>query len=204
LKGKLFVSLNFTSEGTIQTLVVKPINNTLLTSPHPYISEIFIPDFLLADKPAELQIASKKPEDEDTIKKYSGKGSINFQGMSAITNTISGFLLAVSLLSSSGPLAGPMLNMIKVFKLVYSLRLINVYFGNILEAFLSALSEGFGSTAKSDDNSLYYFTNTRGKLSQYNIGVLSNYYLNMKYLFIFLTRIFGILSDHFKRKIRRA
>ena len=83
---------------------------------------------------------ARKAEDAATIQQYSGKGSIDFQGMSAVTNTISSFLLVVSLLASSGPLAGPMLNMIRVFKLVYSLRLINVYFGNILEAFLSALS----------------------------------------------------------------
>lgn len=124
--------------------------------------------------------------------------------MSAVTNTISSFLLVVSLLAASGPLAGPMLNMIRVFKLVYSLRLINVYFGNILEAFLSGLSKGFGNLADADDKAIFYFTNTRGKLTVYDIGVLSNYYLYMKYLMIFMTRVLGIISDHFKRKIRKA
>jgi hypothetical protein len=102
-------------------------------------------------------------ENPETIKKYSGKGGIDFQGLSSVTSTISGFLLVISLLASSGALAGPMLNMIKVFKLVYSLRLINVYFGNILEAFLVALSEGFGSKAKPSNSSLTFFTSTRGK-----------------------------------------
>lgn len=124
--------------------------------------------------------------------------------MSAITNTISGFLLVVSLLASSGAMAGPILNMIKVFKLVYNLRLINVYFGNILEAFLSALSEGFGNSAKSNDLQTIYFTKSRGKLTVYNIGVLSNYYMHVSYIMILITRILGFMSEHFKKKIRTA
>ena len=145
-----------------------------------------------------------KQEDPATIKKYSGKGGIDFEGMSAVTSTISGFLLVVSLLASSGALAGPMLNMIKVFKLVYSLRLINVYFGNILEAFLTALSEGFGNKAKTSNLSLIYFTQTRGKLTAFEVGVLSNDYMNVTYLLIFFTRLFGMISTHFKSKIKRA
>ena len=127
------------------------LNNTILSSQHPLIPEVRTPDFLLSKEVATLQIVARKTEESDTIKKYSGKGGIDFSGMSGVTNTISSFLLVVSLLASSGAMAGPILNMIKVFKLVYNLRLINVYFGNILEAFLSALSEGFGNTAKSDD-----------------------------------------------------
>ena len=203
-RGQLFVSLNFTKDGGVQNLIIKPLNNTVLSSPHKFIPEISTPDFLLADKEASLEIVSRKAEDAATIQRYSGKGSIDFGGMSAVTNTISSFLLVVSLLASSGPLAGPMLNMIKVFKLVYSLRLINVYFGNILEAFLSALSQGFGNIADADDKSIFYFTKTRGKLTVYDIGVLSNYYLYLKYLMIFFTRLFGLMSDHFKRKIKRA
>lgn len=143
-------------------------------------------------------------ENPETIKKYSGKGGIDFEGLSSVTSTISGFLLVVSLLASSGALAGPMLNMIKVFKLVYSLRLINVYFGNILEAFLVALSEGFGSKAKPSNSSMIFFTSTRGKLTVFEIGVLTNEYMHFSYLLILFTRLFGIISAHFKSKIKRA
>ena len=159
---------------------------------------------LLSDEEASVQFARVKQENPETIKKYSGKGSIDFGGLSAVTNTISGFLLVVSLLASSGALAGPMLNMIKVFKLVYSLRLINVYFGNILEAFLMALSQGFGSTAKPSNSALTYFTKTRGKLTVYEVGVLSNEFMHFSYLLILFTRLFGIVSAHFKSKIKRA
>lgn len=124
--------------------------------------------------------------------------------MSAITGTISSFLLVVSLLSSSGAMAGPLLNMIKVFKLVYSLRLINVYFGNILEAFLAALSEGFGNKAEPTNQALMFFVNTRGKLSTYKISVITNDYMHMKYLMIMFTRLLGFIGAHFKRKVKRA
>lgn len=203
-RGELYVSLNFSKDGGIETLNVRAVNNTILSSPHPFIPEIRTPDFLLSKEIATLQLVARKTEESETIKKYSGKGGIDFSGMSAVTNTISGFLLVVSLLASSGAMAGPVLNMIKVFKLVYNLRLINVYFGNILEAFLSALSEGFGNSAKGNDLQTPYFTKTRGKLTVYNIGVLSNYYMHITYLLILISRILGFMSEHFKKKIRTA
>lgn len=203
-KGQLYASINFTKDGKIETINVRALNNTILSSPDKFIPEIRTPDFLLSKEVASLQIVARKAEESETIKKYSGKGGIDFSGMSAITNTISGFLLVVSLLASSGAMAGPILNMIKVFKLVYNLRLINVYFGNILEAFLTALSEGFGNSAKGTDLQTIYFTKSRGKLTVYNIGVLSNYYMHVGYLMVFITRILGFMSEHFKKKIRTA
>lgn len=123
---------------------------------------------------------------------------------SVVTGTLSKFLVIISLLSSTGAIAGPLLGMIKVFKLVYSLRLINVYFGNILEAFLSALSDGFGNKALPGAKVVQYSAKTRGKLSVYNIGVITNNYLHIPYLMILLSRLFGILTSHFKKKIKRA
>lgn len=79
---------------------------------------------------------------------------MDYEKMSSMASMLSGFMLVISLIGSSGSLAGPMLNMVKVFKMVYSLRLINVFFGNILEAFLEALSKGFGSDAIPDDASV--------------------------------------------------
>jgi len=202
--GKLFLSLNFTDDGGIQELKVSPVNSTLLSTPNPYNPAIENPDMLLADEETSVSFARVKQENPETIKKYSGKGGIDFQGLSAVTSTISGFLLVVSLLASSGALAGPMLNMIKVFKLIYNLRLINVYFGNILEAFLIALSEGFGNKAVPSDSAKTYFTRSRGKLTVFEIGVLSNEFMHFSYLLILFTRLFGIISAHFKSKIKRA
>ena len=104
-------------------------------------------------------------------------------GISPIVYLITQFLKVVSILVASGT-AGPLLSMIKVFKMVYNLRLINVYFGNILEAFLQALSKGFGSNNLSTDLASFYFTKHRGKLSNFKISVLSNDHMYLSYLLI--------------------
>lgn len=178
-----------------------PIEHPILTSPNQFNSEIQNPDLILAKSSVSIGITRSKQEDADVIKKFSGQGE---GGLSAITGTLSNFLLVVSLLSSTGAIAGPLLGMIKVFKLVYSLRLINVYFGNILEAFLSSLSEGFGNKALPGTKAEPYSVNTRGKLSLYNIGVITNDYLHIPYLMLILTRLLGVLTSHFKKKIKRA
>ena len=117
---------------------------------------------------------------------------------------ISTFLLIVSILAASGALAGPLLSMIKVFKVVYSLRLINVFFGNILEAFLQALSKGFGNKNLPTHLASFYFTQYRGKLSIYKMSVLSNDTMYLTYLLIMFSQLLSIFGAVFKSKIKKA
>jgi hypothetical protein len=78
LKGELFLTLNFTKDGKIETLNVQAKNNVVLTSPNRLIPEIKTPDYLLSKDKATLQIVARKNEEAETIKKYSGKGGIDF------------------------------------------------------------------------------------------------------------------------------
>ena len=111
--------------------------------------------------------------------------------------------MIVSILVASGT-AGPLLSMIKVFKMVYNLRLINVYFGNILEAFLQALSKGFGNNELPTHLASFYFTKHRGKLSSFKMSVLSNDQMYLSYLLIMFSQLLSIFGAVFKNKIRRA
>ena len=124
-------------------------------------------------------------------------------GISPFIYLITQFLMVVSILVASGT-AGPLLSMIKVFKMVYNLRLINVYFGNILEAFLQALSKGFGSNNLSTDLASFYFTKHRGKLSNFKISVLSNDHMYLSYLLIMFSQLLSIIGAVFKSKVKRA
>ena len=106
-----------------------------MTSKNKFSPEIDDGDLILAEDEAEINLTRIKQEEQETIRKYSAEGGISGGGISPIIFIISKFLMVVSILVKSG-MAGPLLGMINVFKMVYSLRLINVFFGNILEAFL--------------------------------------------------------------------
>lgn len=94
--------------------------------------------------------------------------------------------------------------MVKVFKLVYSLKLINVYFGNILEAFMESIGGVFDKRPPISQNSEIYSVKFRGKLTYSRISTLSNDYLYLKYVLVLFTGLLSITEFLFKLKISRA
>ena len=113
------------------------------------------------------------------------------------------FMGTISFLSNTGLLVGPLIHIKKTYRMIYSLRLVNVYFGNIFEGFLNSLDQSF----KSRDSSMtryddIYCIKTRGKLTEVGVSVVANNYMGVLFLAYILSRIFSIFERLFKTKIR--
>jgi hypothetical protein len=142
-----------------------------------------------------------RPDDPESIKQFTERGQ-NFEGATKFIEIITQFKLYLSILAASGAVSGPVLNMVKIFKLLYQLRLVNVFFGNILEGFLDSLDGGLSKNFILTDKDRLYMMKTRGKLTHYNVPVLSNKIIGTKFLFYFITKWIGLYEEMFKRSIK--
>lgn len=107
---------------------------------------------------------------------------------------MSSIALGLVMLSASAP-SGAIINLIKLFKLFFRLRLVNSFFGRLLEQFIKVIGENFGKMFIIDNltsSELMMFSQTRGKLSAFKIPVFANYIIGPKimiYLVSFWHRI---------------
>lgn len=98
--------------------------------------------------------------------------------------------LAVTVISGGAP-AAPIIAMIRLFKLFFRLRLVNTYFGEILEYFMSQLGEMMQTTKyEFSDTDRYYFVSTRGKLTKYEVTIFASNVLYDK-MIIYLVNFSG-------------
>ena len=190
---RIVLSLNFTKDGHRVLLTSSPAIHAIIPTQEnePYL--------ILLNKTATLSLEQSAPENPIIINKATDK----FITTAGVTATVaSTFLLMLAILSSSRTLASPILNIFKIFKLIYLLRLINVYFGNILEGFLRMLSAGLGSQAIPERTDWALMTKTRGKLSMYLLSPIANKYVALKYLLYLLSKLAHLTYFLFKREIK--
>lgn len=77
-------------------------------------------------------------------------------------------------LFSAGVPAGPVISLIKLFKMFFRLRLVNTDFGELLGYFLSVLGEMMQTVSyKFQDLDRIYFVKSRGKLTEYDVTVFA-------------------------------
>lgn len=80
---------------------------------------------------------------------------------------VSSVAIGLTLMSSGAP-SGAIINLIKLFKLFFRLRLVNQFFGRILEEFTKILGSSFESSYEWKDKKEFeklMFRDTRGKLT---------------------------------------
>lgn len=114
----------------------------------------------------------KVPISKETIEKTASLGSTteNFQKVMGIVGSIS---LVMTLFSAGVP-AGPVISLIKLFKMFFRLRLVNSDFGELLGYFLSMLGSVMQTTSyEFSDLDRTYFVKTRGKLTEYKVTVFA-------------------------------
>ena len=117
----------------------------------------------------------------------------------SVVQTVSSVMSVLAIASTSG-LGAPLLKILRIFKLISRLRLINVFFGSYLEMFLQAAGNLYAlggdkitlETAKLQPNS-------RGKLDMYRVSVLSADVMAVKYAVYFLSLVVRV----YRTKIRR-
>lgn len=108
----------------------------------------------------------------------------------AIIEAVSSAALGLVMLSASAP-SGAIINLIKLFKLFFRLRLVNSFFGRLLEQFIKVIGENFGKMFIIENltsQETMMFSQTRGKLSAFKIPVFANYIIGPKVM-IYLVRI---------------
>ena len=117
----------------------------------------------------------------------------------SVVSMVSSVMSVLAIASTSG-LGAPLLKILRIFKLISRLRLINVFFGSYLEMFLQAAGNLYAlggdkitlETAKLQPN-------TRGKLDMYKVSVLSADVMAIKYAVYFLSLVVRI----YRTKIRQ-
>lgn len=104
---------------------------------------------------------------------------------------VSNVAIALTLISSGAP-SGAIINLIKLFKLFFRLRLVNSFFGRILEEFTKILGSSFNSAYEWKEKQEFeklMFRDTRGKLTEFELPIFANFIIGPKlilYIVIFI------------------
>jgi hypothetical protein len=109
---------------------------------------------------------------------------------------ISNFAIVITFLSAGSP-SGPIINLIKLFKLFFRLRLVNQFFGVIIEEFTKILGSNFESAYEWKDRRDFeklMFRDSRGKLSDFEIPILANFIIGQKIILYIVNIWFKISS----------
>jgi hypothetical protein len=85
--------------------------------------------------------------------------------------------IGITLVSAGSP-SGAVINMIKFFKMFFRFRLINVFFGKLLEAFTVILGANFSKNyqiTNLKEHEKLMFRDYRGKLTLHEIPIFANF-----------------------------
>lgn len=165
---KIFLSFNFTVEEQNLELSLEPTQLHWRIDPVTGVSHLSVRE----TEPSILLDSVKVPISKETIEKTASLGSTteNFQKVMGIVGSIS---LVMTLFSAGVP-AGPVISLIKLFKMFFRLRLVNSDFGELLGYFLSMLGSVMQTTSyEFSDLDRTYFVKTRGKLTEYKVTVFA-------------------------------
>lgn len=198
IQSEIFLSLNFTEEGGSFELMAYPFIASLLHHLDKNNKETSHPELVIKSEDIFITLDRIKQESSELIKQYSAN-SISTAGES--TSSFMNFILSISILASAGGLISGILTALKTFKLIYMLKLINVFYGNILEAFLETLGASFNQNRIANDQDLRYMMKTSGKLSFNRISVISNNYLYVQYMLYLATKLASIFHWTLKSKV---
>ena len=128
--------------------------------------------------PVETILDKVKPPLAKEIIEQTATLASSSEGVQSVMAVFGSISLAVTVIGGGVP-AGPIISMIRLFKFFFRMRLVNTYFGEILEYFISQLGEMMSTTSyEFSDTDRFYFINTRGKLSRYKVTVFAS---NMLY-----------------------
>ena len=94
---------------------------------------------------------------------------------------ISNFAIVITFLSAGSP-SGPIINLIKLFKLFFRLRLVNQFFGVIIEEFTKILGSNFESAYEWKDR------------RDFEIPILANFIIGQKIILYIVNIWFKISS----------
>ena len=203
-RNEAYITLNFTVEDKkLVNLTLMVLENHLLFEENELDNSESLNKSILSIPvdPLSIEFVPLKQEPKSVIDSFS-KGGIDEEQFALYTAFVTNIVDSISFLASAGLLTGPLIHIKRCFKTIYSLRLVNANFGNMLEAFFETLSRGFekfDTTMKGDEAK--FKVKTRGKLSQYGISVLSNNYLTMIYTLYIISRMLSIHELLFRSKI---
>lgn len=102
----------------------------------------------------------------------------------AVAGTVGAIGLGVALTGSFFQMQamGYLVKFLMMFKILDRFKLLNIYYGEILGAFLESVGNILNLTGGSNpDDGIKYYPKTRGKLSKYNIHNLAFYRMPLKY-----------------------
>ena len=109
---------------------------------------------------------------------------------------VSSVAIGLTLVSAGAP-SGAVINMIKFFKLFFRFRLINQFFGKLLEAFTVILGQNFSKSYEIKnlkDHEKMMFMDTRGKLTLHKIPIFANFIIGTTLIIYFVKFIIFFLN----------
>lgn len=135
----------------------------------------------LVDEESTLNTVTKVPLDPAAVKTVADMTASLDNNKEAL-ELISAAAIGLTILSAGAP-SGPIISLIKLFKLFFRLRLINVYFGRLLAEFIkiigSSFSKGYELNSLAEIEQAM-FMDTRGKLTKYEVPIFANFIIGSK------------------------
>jgi hypothetical protein len=193
---KIFLTVNFTTGQTDAKLNVAPLNNHWVINPITNRSELSFENQI-----EEISISGDSPEKASNVDNAGSMGE-NMDSISGAMSIIGAFSIALSVVSAGAP-SGPIVAIIRLFKIFFRLRLVNTFFGTLLDFFLSQMGEMMsGSNYKFTDLDTQYFVNSRGKLTEHQLPVFSSFVLYDKIMIYLILKLFSITTRRLKAKVK--
>lgn len=147
----------------------------------------------LLDEKSTLETVTKaiiNPQAVETVKTMSG----NLDNNKETLELVSTVAIGLSIMSAGAP-SGPIISLIKLFKLFFRLRLINVYFGRLLSEFIKMIGSSFSKGYLLDslaEVEQAMFMDTRGKLTKYKVPIFANFIIGGKLIMYLVSRNYAL------------
>ena len=176
--NEIMLDVNFTKDNDgNQTMNVEPI-----VFPHEFDPDSGLPGFILGAKPYVLQVPGKQKESAWLIN-MSRLSSKVFNWTVEIVGWIS-LVTCIGLLFFNVDMTRPMLDFLRIVKPISRFKYINIYYGGIVEIFLTQYKNIYHLIAdERDDEIEQFFVDTRGSLRRFYIPVLTFTTIPDKYIF---------------------
>jgi hypothetical protein len=164
-RGKLILGLNFTKTLPASTITVKNTENVLYSNPLTHQAEL-----IFIDSSPSLKIIPTEKPSESLIQ--GAMTSATSMTTTAEVLASGGAMIGMAAIFLQFPIAGAIIRLVLVFKILNRLRLININSGGVLGSFLANVYNLFEyGNAEKNGSLAVYSTKTRGKLTQYRIYV---------------------------------
>ena len=192
-EGEFIIDIFFkVRRDTPVTLTATPLREAVLTD-----FATGLPSLAFADVKPTHEVEVREAPNAKTMESLSSFSEAS-QGPVAIISTAASIFSIVSIMATT-PMMTPLLQFLKIFKLISRLKLINVFFGPFLEfiLMLSGMMFELGNDPR-DMRFLPFDSSTRGKLTKFNIMTVSVEKMWLKYMAYFLV----LIIRYYQAKLR--